>query len=193
MAIDSRLLDCASPSELEANFNRVLALVDEKLAAAMVGFGIAVNAVSATGALTFAGAVSDGETVTIGTDIYEFDTDAEVTEGNILVDVSGGATAADAVTALVAAIAANTGSLVSAVDGTGDVVNVTAKTKGAAGNDIDSTETCANGSWGAATLESGVDGTVADKGAILVDADYVYVATDDNTVADANWKKAALS
>lgn len=191
--IDSRLLDCASPSELEANFNRVLALIDAKLAAAMVGFGTAVNAVAADGALTFSGVVSDGETVTIGADVYEFDTDAEVTEGNILVDVSGGATAADAVTALVAAITANTGSVVSAVDGTGDVVNVTAKTKGAAGNTIATVTDCANGSWAAAALSRGVDGTVADKGAILVDADYVYVATDDNTVADANWKKAALS
>lgn len=191
--IDSRLLDCASPSELEANFNRVLALIDAKLAAAMVGFGTAVNAVSATGALTFSGAVSDGETVTIGADVYEFDTDEDVAEGNILVDVSGGATAAAAVTALVAAITANTGSAVSAVDGTGDVVNVTAKTKGAAGNAIATVTDCANGAWGAGTLTSGVNGTVADKGTILVDASYIYVATDANTVSGASWKKAALS
>lgn len=37
-----------------------------------------------------AAAVEDGETITIGADVYEFDTDADVTTGNILVDCTGG-------------------------------------------------------------------------------------------------------
>lgn len=37
-----------------------------------------------------AAAVQDTETVTIGDDVYEFDTDASVTSGNILVDCTGG-------------------------------------------------------------------------------------------------------
>lgn len=44
----------------------------------------------ALGVVRIASAVKDGETVTVGADIYEFDTDASVTSGNILVDCTGG-------------------------------------------------------------------------------------------------------
>ena len=121
----------------------------------------------AAGTLTFTGAVSDGETVTIGSDIYEFDTNGVVNGSNIAVDVSGGATAPAAVTALVAAITASATEAVSAADGTGDTVVVTADYAGVgsdaiygtAVNTIATTETCANASWGAALLAGGVDGT----------------------------------
>lgn len=111
---------------------------------------------AATGSLTFTGVVADGQTVTIGSEVYEFDTDSDVTAGNIAVDVSGGVTAAAAVTALVTAITAES-ALVTAVDDTGDVVTVTATTAGVAGNSIATTETCTNASWGAATLTGGLD------------------------------------
>jgi hypothetical protein len=39
----------------------------------------------------------------------------------------------------------------------------------------------------------GVNGTVGSKGDIRLDADALYVATDDNTIADANWKSVALT
>lgn len=42
-------------------------------------------------------------------------------------------------------------------------------------------------------LDNGVDGTVGVKGQIVIDADYIYVCTDTNTVADTNWKKVAIS
>lgn len=151
-----------------------------------------VNAVAATGTLTFTGAVSDGETVTIGDDVYEFDTDASVTSGNILVDVSGGATASDAVTALVAAITASDTQGVGAADGTGDTVDLTADTKGTAANSIATTETCANGSFGAATLENGVDSTTAVKGQMYVDASYLYVSIAASTVSTTNWRRVTL-
>ncbi len=48
-----------------------------------------VKTAAATGLLTVDGVVCDGETVTIGTDVYEFDADASVEEGNIAVDISG--------------------------------------------------------------------------------------------------------
>ena len=48
-----------------------------------------VKTAAATGLLTVDGVVCDGETVTIGTDVYEFDADASVEEGNIDVDISG--------------------------------------------------------------------------------------------------------
>jgi len=40
---------------------------------------------------------------------------------------------------------------------------------------------------------SGEDGTLANKGDVRFDSGYIYVAIADNTISDANWKKAALS
>jgi phage tail sheath gpL-like len=107
------------------------------------------NAAKATGTLTFSNVVSDGQTVTIGNEVYEFDTHltGAVTAGNIRVNVSGGASASQAVTALVAAITANS-AIVTAVDGTGDTVVVTAKLVGDEYN-YNVAETCANATWGA--------------------------------------------
>lgn len=155
--------------------------------------GTPVNAVAAQGTLTFSDAVADAETVTIGAHVYEFKASGNAKKGNIKVDVSGGVTAADAVTALVAAITANTASVVSAVDGTGDTVVVTAKVKGIAGNSIATTETCTKGAWGKTKLAGGIDGTPAEKNSVLVDSEYIYVCTDDNTIADANWKKVEIA
>lgn len=157
-----------------------------------------VNAVQATGALTFSGVVSDGETVTIvsesGTDVYEFDDDSSVTEGNIAVDVSGGATASDAVTALVAAITASGNGDYSGADGTGDVVDITHTEYGTVGNSVTTTETCANGAWGAATLEGGVDGTPGLKGQMYHDSSYIWVCqTEDMTLENHYWEYAALT
>ncbi|MFA5758672.1 MAG: hypothetical protein WC942_04845 [Clostridia bacterium] len=51
--------------------------------------GTPVKTAAASGTFTLSDPVVDGELVTIGTDIYEFDIDAAVTEGNITLDVSG--------------------------------------------------------------------------------------------------------
>lgn len=120
-----------------------------------------MESIAATGTLTFTGSVSDGEKVTIGSRVYEFDTNSSVTAGNVAVNVSGGATAPAAVTALVTAITGDASATVTAVDGAGDTVVVTAKTKGSAANTTATTETCANASWGSATLTGGVDGITA--------------------------------
>jgi hypothetical protein len=108
--------------------------------------GTPVNAVNAYATLTFTGAVSDTETITIGADVYEFDTNSSVTPGNIAVDVSGGATAPDAVTALVAAITTSGTEPVSGVDGTGDTVVVTADVAGVAAESILVSKSCTNAS-----------------------------------------------
>lgn len=52
------------------------------------------EAASATGTLTISGVVVDGETVTIGTEVFEFDThdDSTITSGRVRVDISGDAT-----------------------------------------------------------------------------------------------------
>lgn len=44
-------------------------------------------------------------------------------------------------------------------DGVGDTMDATAKATGVAGNSVATVETMTNGSWGAATLENGDDGT----------------------------------
>jgi hypothetical protein len=113
---------------------------------------------SATATLTFTDSVSDGEQVIIGDEVYEFDTDEDVSEGAIAVDVSGGATASDAVSALVSAITSDS-ELVSGADGTGDTVDITALVAGVSGNDIAVSTDCANASWGeeVETLSGGVD------------------------------------
>lgn len=154
-----------------------------------------VNGVASQGTLTFSDVVADGQTVTIGTDVYEFDTDASVTEGNILVDVSGGVTASAAVTALVAKITSDGDGTYSAVDGAGDTVVVTAATKGVAGDLIATTETCTNGEWDAVTLgttTAGVDGTVGTENDIYRDDSYLYVCIGTQTIADNNWRRISI-
>ena len=136
----------------------------------------AISAVAATGILTFTGVVEDGETVTIGDDVYEFDDDAAVTSGNIAVDVSGGVTAAAAVTALVTAITDSDTQGVGAADGTGDTVDLTADTSSAAGNSIVTTETCANASFAEETLTGGVT-AVAASGFKALATDMIYLNT----------------
>jgi len=166
--------------------------VEENVTALKIKSGSPVNAKAATGTFTLTGAVTDGETVSIGITTYEFDTDSNVTEGNILVDVSGGATAPDAVTALVAAITANTESIVSAEDGVNDTVVLTSKIKGVASNNLITTATTAMGSFAKGTLEGGVDGTVGNKNECYIDDSYLYYAIADNTISEANWRRISL-
>lgn len=201
--INGVLLDCASREQIEENFDRVLGIVgtnkteaSDALSAA-VDFATPVNAVAAKVTLTLATLPTADDTMTIGTKVYTFKATAEA-DGDI---------------AIGADVAATRLNIVAAINGTGegqvctahpdvtcaafssaDAV-ITAKVKGAAGDAIASTETfSADGNvFSAATLAGGVNGTVAAKGAIRVDASKIYVATDDNTVADANWKSAALS
>jgi hypothetical protein len=101
--------------------------------------------------------------------------------------------AANAVTAL-AALTPLTN--VSLVDGAGDTVVVTALVKGTAGNAITTTETMANGAFGQGTLgdtTAGVDGTVGVADEIAQDDDYIYICKAANTIADANWLRAAIA
>lgn len=103
-------------------------------------------------------------------------------------------TAANAVTALVAAITASDTQGVGAADGTGDTVNLTADVAGEAGNDITVSTTMANGSFGedVETLAGGSDGTVSDGIKMVVDDTYLYVSLGVNTVAGKNWRRISL-
>lgn len=95
-------------------------------------------------------AIATTETFTSGSNVFDAATLGTTTAGVDCV-------AADAVTALVAAITADGEAVVTAADGTGDTVDITAKVAGTAANAYATTETMANGAFGAATMSGGVD------------------------------------
>lgn len=101
-------------------------------------------------------------------------------------------TEAEAGAAILAQIIASS-ALVDATDGGSNDVSLAAKIKGVAGDLITTTTDMANGAFGAGALSGGVDGTVGSKGDILFNANSIYICIADNTIADANWKSAALS
>lgn len=103
-------------------------------------------------------------------------------------------TAANAITALVAAITANDTQGVGAEDGAGDTVVLTADVAGVVGNAIVIGETLTNGAFtaGATALSGGVDGTVGYRHELRSDATYLYVCTATNDTSDANWRRIAL-
>lgn len=103
-------------------------------------------------------------------------------------------TAANAITALVAAITASDTQGVGAADGTGDTVDLTADTAGVSGNAITLAKSMANGAFagGATHLSGGVDGTVGYAHQVMADASYIYVAVAANTVAGKNWRRFSI-
>jgi hypothetical protein len=101
-------------------------------------------------------------------------------------------TEAEAGAALLAKIDSDS-ALVDASDGGSNDVSLAAKIKGVAGDEITTTTDMANGAFGGGVLANGVDGTVGSKGDVVFDTGYIYVCTATNTIADANWKSAALS
>lgn len=108
--------------------------------------------------------------------------------------LGGGAdcTAANAITALVAAVTGSDTQGVGAADGAGDTVDFTADIAGVIGNAITTVEGMANGAFSAATLENGVDGTVGVMTDIYIDSSYLYRCIADNTTADNNWRRISL-
>lgn len=132
---------------------------------AMTASGAPAALSAATGVLTLSGNAQDAETVTIGSRTYTFQDVLVDAPDNVLV----GATASDSIDNLVAAITGGAGegviygtgtaphADVTAAAGAGDTMDVAAKAAGASGNGIATTETLANGSFGAATLTGGAD------------------------------------
>ena len=106
------------------------------------------------------------ETITIGSKIYRFQSTLTNVDGNVHI----GASTSDSIDNLIAAIMLGAGGgvdyaavmtehpTVTATAGAGDTMDTLAKTVGAAGNAIATTETSANASWGAATLTGGSGG-----------------------------------
>lgn len=133
------------------------------------------SAAKATQTLTLAGNAVAAETVTIGSVVYTWATTPTTTANTVKV----GATAAESIDNLVAAITAAAGSgtlygsatvvhpQVTAVRSSSTMV-ITALVKGTAANAYATTETMTNGSFGAATMAGGVDPTAAQTIAALV-------------------------
>lgn len=84
------------------------------------------------------------------------------------------ATAAEFITALIAAVSAGGVSEVDVAQGAGTTLTATARTPGTGGNSLATTETLTNGSWGAATLTGGT-GTVDELPYSWAGAD-IYIA-----------------
>lgn len=152
------------------------------------------NPKKATATLAFTGNVADTQTVTIGTEVYEFKTSGDAGEGKIKVDVSEGVTAEDAVEALATAINA-TSALVDAMpvsDEEQDVVILTYKEIGTEGNAIAVSTTATNASFkeGVTKLSGGQLGTPCPLRDVVVFATPHYYWCDkegsDHTVS---WKK----
>lgn len=127
-------------------------------------------------------AIATTETFTAETNIFG---------GNALAS-GADCTAANAILAVVAASADGT-EFVVVTDGAGDTLVVTAVYAGAYPEHIVTETTCANGTFDAEHLDGGVDGTLADRGDLYLDASYLYIATADNGVTGTNWKKITLA
>ena len=193
---DSRLLDCSSVAEIEANLLRMIALIDSKMEATKILWWTPVNAATATGTLTVDTLPTAGDSMTIGTEVYVFmaavdaDTDGEIPIGADLATTQA---------SIKAAINGTDGinaahPVVTCSDFAANVATITAKAVGPAGN-VATTETFQSitNVFGAASLEGGMNGTVGTEGQIMIDANKIYVCTADNTITDANWKSAALT
>jgi hypothetical protein len=119
----------------------------------------------ARGILTLSGNAADTETVVIDGKTYTFQAVLTDTDGNVLV----GGSASASIDNLVAAITLGAGAgttyaasttlhtTVTASAGAGDTMDAFAKTGGAAGDAITTTETLGFGAWGGGTFSMGAD------------------------------------
>jgi len=141
-----------------------------------------ISSIEAIIAGTAGNSIATTETFTEGTNVF-----AGVT-------LAGGAncSAANADGALISAINDNDTQGVEASQGTGTTVVLTADVAGVAANEIITGTAMANGSFGAAHLASGVNGTVGDAGAMLYDTSYLYIASAANLVSGKNWRRITL-
>jgi len=157
--------------------------------ATKVPTGTPVNAVSSSADI---GAGTDG-TVTTSVDVKGVAGDAysiEVVAGTGNNSPLDAAIVGTAITVTLATDgvgdpddAANTATLIAAaIDA---LSGVSAVASGTGADPISTAE-------GPTDFDNGVDGTVADAGAVLYDATYLYVAIAAQTIAGANWRRIAL-
>jgi hypothetical protein len=145
--------------------------VNDTTELSMINFGSS----RAFGTLTTTGNFGNTETVTIDTKVYTFQTVLTDVDGNVLI----GTDAEDSIDNLVLAITLGSGAgtkyaasmtahtTCTGTKPTASTFRAVALNAGTGGNSFDSTETAANASWGAATLQSGS----ANGAAIVNDVD----------------------
>ena len=147
--------------------------------------GSLAQAIAAVQTLTFTGNAVDLETVTIGAQVYEWESAALDVANEVLVGADTNASIDNLVAAINKSVAGSgtqydattvENADVTAVRGPGDTIVVTAKTPGTAANSVATTETMTNATWGAATLLGGLD--VGDAGAFNGD----WKLTEPNTI-----------
>lgn len=171
-----------------------------------VGEDTPVNSAIATQTLTSdETAPSDGDEIVIGDVTYTARTALTTDPDTVPYEVLIGASAAAFLDNLKLAINAGDGAgtnystgtvahpLVTATTNTDTTQIIEAKTGGAAANEIATTETSDHLSWGDDVMAGGVDGTPGIKGMMLFDDTNLYIATQDNTISDAVWRKIAHS
>ena len=151
------------------------------------------NPHKATATLTFGGIPVVTQTVTIGTEVYEFVAAAEnAQEGNIAVVLGETLTADKAVEELAKAINANSVLVTAVASKEDDTVVVEYKTIGTDGNDVAVAETCTNASWGAdvAKLSGGSLGTPSMLRNVVVYASpYYYWCEKEGSESTVVWKR----
>lgn len=143
--------------------------------------GTPQNAAFAAANLTISGNVADGETVTMGTEVYEFDTDGSVTAGNISVDVSvGGVGNVNAAAKLTTAINANS-TIIDAFDILNNgVLSIQSKIVGTEGNDIEISTDVVNATFGAGVTKlSGGLYAIPSKTACYIVLSGVWYTADE--------------
>jgi len=147
--------------------------------------------------LTLTNTVSDAETVTVGTQIFEFKTSGNAGEGKIKVDISGeGNTAPDkAAVKLAQTINANS-TIVTATAGEdadeNDIVTIEYKEIGTEGNAIAVAETMANATFGTGVtkLSGGQLGTPSmTKNVVVYVTPYYYWCDKEGNEKTVSWKR----
>jgi len=164
-----------------------------------------VNAVAATGKMVSSGSLAgDGSIVTIGTTVYTLKTTLSTTPDVPFEVLLGNATTNTAAN-LTAAINEAAGAGSTYATGTtahpdvtaaasSDDIDLTADVSGVAGNAIVTTDDDAEITWSGpeVALVGGIDGTVGVEFEVCADSSYLYYATAENTIADANWRRVDI-
>ena len=129
--------------------------------------------------LTFPGDASEGDTFSIGSNVYELDWNNSITEGNILVDLNGiDPTIDNVITILSDVINNKVGELITTTpDLVNNKLNFVSKTYGETSNSISTNTTCVNADFDSSTLLNGATGLIADEN-VYIDCEKEFIESD---------------
>ena len=147
-----------------------------------------VNAVAASGVVTFDGTPVADETLTIGTQVFLFKASRSA-DYQITISTNNTTQAGNLVTAITTDL-----TNVTAVNTLG-VVTVTAVVKGVAGNLIALSEAATGTAVSSVTsgkIDGGIDGTVGVANETCADGTYIYHTPVANGISGNSWRQIAL-